>query len=94
MNANEEKLQIENDELIKDNERMRKEMAEDKAEFQKMSEDMAFITKNHEAEVNLRLQFEAKLNGLHAIHRDLKAKYKRATEDIYNIEALNKEVNE
>lgn len=73
---------------------MSKQMAEDKAEFQKMTEDMAFITKNHEAEVNLRLQFEAKLNGLHALHRDLKAKYKRATEDIFNVEALNKEVNE
>jgi hypothetical protein len=48
-------------------------------------------TKTHEQEVQLRLQFEAKLNSLHALHRDLTAKYNRAVEDIFNLETLNKD---
>ena len=44
---------------------------------------MAYQSKNHEEEVQLRLQFESKLNSLHALHRDVKAKYSRAAEDIF-----------
>jgi len=40
--------------------------------------------------VQLRLQFESKLNGLHSLHRDLQAKYDRAVNDIYNLETVNK----
>lgn len=52
---------------------------------------MAALTKSHEEEVQLRLQFESKLNSLHALHRDVKAKYSRATEDIFVLETFNKE---
>ena len=55
---------------------------------------MAFLTKNHEEEVQLRLQFESKLNSLHALHRDVKAKYTRSTEDIFSLETFNKEKQE
>jgi hypothetical protein len=34
----------------------------------------------------LRLKFEQKLNNMHALHRDLQAKYQRAVEDIYGLE--------
>ncbi len=36
---------------------------------------MAENKTTHESEVNLRLQFETKLNSLHAIHRELEYKY-------------------
>lgn len=52
---------------------------------------MAYQSKNHEEEVQLRLQFESKLNSLHALHRDVKAKYSRAAEDIFQLETFNKE---
>jgi len=34
----------------------------------------------------LRLQFESKLNSLHALHRDLQARYDRANESILLLE--------
>ncbi len=43
----------------------------------------------HEEEVQLRLKFESKLNNMHALQRDLHAKYQRALEDIYNLENQN-----
>ena len=52
---------------------------------------MAYQSKNHEEEVQLRLQFESKLNSLHALHRDVKAKYSRAAEDIFQLETFNTE---
>ena len=47
---------------------------------------MKFLIDSNEQEVSLRLQFEAKLNSLHALHRDLQAKYDRAKEEIYSLE--------
>lgn len=44
--------------------------------------------------MQLRLQFESKLNGLHSLHRDLQAKYERALEDIYRLNAGSKALNE
>lgn len=52
----------------------------------KIKESMDFLTASNEHEVQLRLQFEAKLNSLHALHRDLGAKYQRATEEIFGNE--------
>jgi hypothetical protein len=52
---------------------------------------MGTLNKNHEEEVELRLQFESKLNSLHALNRDVKAKYQRATEDIFTLEKFNRE---
>lgn len=39
--------------------------------------------------MQLRLKFEQKLNNMHALHRDLQAKYQRALEDIYALETSN-----
>lgn len=44
----------------------------------------------HEEEVNLRLQFESKLNSLHSLHRDLQTKYDRSVSDIFSLETLKK----
>ena len=52
---------------------------------------MSFLASNHETEVKLRLQFEAKLNNLHSLHRDLTSKYERATEEIYSLEQIQKQ---
>ena len=57
----------------------------------KLEEEYMRNSKNHEEEVQLRLQFESKLNSLHALHRDVKAKYTRSTEDIFSLETFNKE---
>lgn len=56
----------------------------------KLQEEIYKNIKTHEEEVQLRLQFESKLNGLHSLHRDLQAKYDRAIEDIYNLEKQGK----
>lgn len=58
--------------------------------FHKLQQDMSFLSSNHETEVKLRLQFEAKLNNLHSLHRDLNSKYNRATEEIYGLEEIQK----
>jgi len=44
--------------------------------------------------VQLRLQFESKLNGLHSLHRDLQAKYERSLEDIYRLDASSRAMTE
>jgi chromosome segregation ATPase len=40
----------------------------------------------HEQEVQMRLEFESKLNGLHSLHRDLEIKYERAVAEIHTLE--------
>jgi len=55
----------------------------------KLEEEFTKNVQTHEEEVQLRLKFESKLNNIHAIHRDLQAKYKRALEDIYHLENTN-----
>lgn len=83
---------------LTENERNLKESLEalqhKKDELQKQKEEEMFLRKKieeefsknvqtHEEEVQLRLKFESKLNNMHALHRDLQAKYQRALEDIY-----------
>jgi hypothetical protein len=53
---------------------------------QKLDEEILRSIKTHEEEVQLRLQFESKLNGLHSLHRDLQAKYDRSVGDILQLE--------
>ena len=89
---NEKKLQLENDQLQKENGAMRKEIFDENNEFEKLKADFEAQQRNHENEVQLRLQFESKLNSLHAMHRDLKAKYNRATEEILEKENINKSI--
>jgi len=91
---NERKLQLENDQLIKENGTMKKEIFEQTNEFEKLKADFLLQQKQHENEVQLRLQFESKLNSLHAMHRDLKAKYVRATEEILDKEKINKMITD
>ena len=54
----------------------------------KVTEELNKIMKTQEEEVQLRLQFESKLNGLHSLHRDLEAKYERAKQEIFKDEIL------
>lgn len=58
---------------------------------QKLEEEYAQNTKNHEEEVQLRLKFESKLNNMHSAHRDLESKYKRVLTDLAN---ANKQISQ
>ena len=87
----EKDLQKRLDDLTKERDILQQRLDDALFEKSKMDEEMEEKTKTHESEVTLRLQFEAKLNSLHALHRDLTAKYNRAVEDIFNLEILNKD---
>ena len=50
----------------------------------KLEEDYLQNRNNHEEEVQLRLNFESKLNNMHSAHRDLESKYKRVLTDYSN----------
>lgn len=91
MYNNEKELQKEVDLLTKENSKLKLQLSDAEYINTKIKDDMDLQTTNHEVEVQLRLQFEAKLNSLHALHRDLAAKYNRATEDILNLEILNRD---
>ena len=45
--------------------------------------------KYHEAEIQLRLKFESKLNSMHAIHRDLNTKFNQVLENYKEIMERN-----
>ena len=91
MFENEKTLMLTNDELIKHTDNLKKQLKDETEYSKKIKEELDFLSSNHEEEVQLRLQFESKLNSLHALHRDVKAKYARATEDIYQLEQFNAE---
>ena len=90
---NEKRMKIDLDRLVKENDIMQKDLSDEIKITEKLRRDMAYHIKNHEEEVQLRLQFESKLNSLHALHRDVKAKYERAIDDIHNNEESIKEKN-
>ena len=73
---------------------MRKQLDEEVQLRIKLQEEIYKNIRSHEEEVQLRLQFESKLNGLHSLHRDLQAKYERALEDIYRLEFGSKAIKE
>jgi len=83
---NEKKMMDELDNLGRENTDKKIEMDQLTMAYNKLNDDMKFLIDSNEAEVSLRLQFEAKLNSLHALHRDLQAKYDRAKEEIYSLE--------
>ena len=51
----------------------------------KLEEEYTQNTKNHEEEVSLRLQFEAKLNSMHSDYRELNTKYGRTNKDFHDM---------
>lgn len=79
-------MRFEMDELMHSNGELKKKLEDETQMRIKLQEEIYKNLKTHEEEVQLRLQFESKLNGLHSIHRDLQAKYERALEDIFNLE--------
>ena len=83
LNASEKNLKMALDEMQKENGEMRKNLEEEEQLRKKLQDEIYKNIKSHEEEVQLRLQFESKLNGLHSLHRDLQAKYERDLEDIY-----------
>lgn len=83
---NEKKILEELDRMTREHSTLRSEYKHLEQTHSKLYNDMKFLIDNNEQEVSLRLQFEAKLNSLHALHRDLAAKYDRSTEEIYELE--------
>lgn len=86
---NEKHLKLQLDDLQRENSEKSKQLEDEVTLRVKLQEEIYKNIKTHEEEVQLRLQFESKLNGLHSLHRDLETKYDRACEDIFNLETLS-----
>lgn len=82
------------DDMNRENGEIRKRLDEEIQLRIKLQEEIFKNIRSHEEEVQLRLQFESKLNGLHSLHRDLQAKYERSLEDIYRLEFGSKTIKE
>lgn len=65
-----------------------------KLKYDKVSEDLINLRKSNEEEIKLRISFETKVNGLHALHRDLQSKYTRSLQEIHEIETQLKQTNQ
>ena len=94
LNASEKSLKMALDEMQKENGECRKRLDEEEQLRKKLQDEIYRNIKSHEEEVQLRLQFESKLNGLHSLHRDLQAKYERALEDIYLLDFSSKSIKQ
>eukprot|EP00831_Metopus_contortus_P069956 TRINITY_DN63157_c0_g1_i1.p4 TRINITY_DN63157_c0_g1~~TRINITY_DN63157_c0_g1_i1.p4 ORF type:complete len:102 (+),score=30.59 TRINITY_DN63157_c0_g1_i1:178-483(+) len=51
----------------------------------RMEAEINLSTKSHEEEVQLRLKFETKLNGIYSVYRDLQNRYERAISDVKDL---------
>ena len=94
LNNHEKELKLAMDQIQRENGELRKKLDEESQLRIKLQEEIYKNIKTHEEEVQLRLQFESKLNGLHSLHRDLQAKYDRAVEDIYNLDKTQRATKE
>lgn len=94
LNINEKELKFSLDEMERENSELKKRLGEEVQLRSKLQDEIYKNIRSHEEEVQLRLQFESKLNGLHSLHRDLQAKYERAIDDIYRLEFKNKVFSE
>ena len=77
---NERALKDNNQQLIKKIEDLERENTWEKALRLKLEEEFRQNTQNHEDEVKLRLQFEAKLNHIHSLNWELRVKNLRCQE--------------
>ena len=73
---------------------LQREMMNEKTMRLKLEEDFTLNNKNHEEEVQLRLKFESKLNGMHSAHRDLETRHKRVLLDLTAAQKTTKALNE
>ena len=94
LNLNERDLKMRMDDMQRENGELRKSLEDELQLRIKLQEEIYKNIRSHEEEVQLRLQFESKLNGLHSLHRDLQAKYERALEDIYRLDFNNRSIQE
>lgn len=84
--ANNEKVMKQSLETLqKYSETLERERMNERQMRLKLEEEYTQNTKNHEEEVQLRLKFEAKLNGMHSKHRELNTKYERAIKDLETV---------
>ena len=62
---------------------------DEKGKRMKIEEELLAQSVTHEAEVKLRLKFESKLNTMHAVHRELNEKYKKALIELESLQEDN-----
>jgi len=95
---NEKILKQDKEVLQKFSEELEKERTNERSLRLKLEEEYMQNSKNHEEEVQLRLKFEAKLNNMHSLHRELELKHKRTTLELQDaqltIERLEKLIQE
>lgn len=73
--------------LQRSNEELEKDRANERTLRLKLEEEYMQNSKNHEEEVQLRLQFESKLNSMHAQQRETDIKYNRALNELEQVRA-------
>ena len=61
-------------------EHMEKERNNEKNLRLKLEEEFMTVTRNHEEEVGLRLQFEARVNQLNTEYREIEIKFNRVNQ--------------
>ena len=54
-----------------------------------MRAELERLGRAHEEETKIRIKFETKVNGLHALHRALEDKYARSIREIHDLEQLD-----
>lgn len=67
------------------------ELAEEQNHVINLRNEISFFKQNREEEIRIRQQFEKNINELNALQRDIDIKYKRACEDIYTLQEVDKE---
>ena len=63
-------------------EHMEKERNNEKNLRLKLEEEFMTVTRNHEEEVGLRLQFEARVNQLNTEYREIEIKFNRVNQQL------------
>ena len=84
----EKRLRAELYELKRDNSRLSLHKEESDNMTGMMRSELERLGKSLEEETKIRIKFETKVNGLHALHRALEDKYNRSIREIHDLEQL------
>jgi len=87
--AQEKAMREELYELQKENTALKQKESETEVHVAAMTEELELLRRAHEEETKVRIKFETKVNSLHALHRNLEAKYTRAIRDIHELEKVD-----
>jgi len=85
----EKRLRAELYELKRENSRLTLHKEESDNMTTMMRAELERLGRAHEEETKIRIKFETKVNGLHALHRALEDKYARSIREIHDLEQLD-----